>query len=276
LHVVFTAMDLLSQVYAQWHHLLIAGAHQSFVDFVDTLLRNAAGDGAEPSGSVLDPEGVLARWSTVVPAERIHVVITATAAHRYASPWPHFCRAVGVDADLASTLRPIAGTWLDQSDAEILRRVNCALAGRLQPPAYDRAVRKVFTGTVLRTSPHTMHPPRLSSDIVDRLAARADRTVSSLSAAGYHVLGDLDDLRPAPQRDECSAGGADPDVSLDRVLTVSARLIERMRDARSRSERAEQALADLRDESDAIECPAPAGPRATVWKDITDRQGGPP
>lgn len=255
MHVVYTAMDLLSQVYAQWHQLLISGAHQSFGGFVDTLMRNADDSGTDPSGSVLDPEGVLARWSAVVPAERIHVIVTATATatHRYSSPWPLFCRVVGLDASLASSLRPIPVTWLEQGDAEILRRVNSALAGRLQRPAYDRAVRGVFTGTVLRTSPRVMHPPRLSTDVLSRLAARADRTVSSLSAAGYHIVGDLDDLRPAPYGDEEPATVTEPDVSLDRVLKVNAQLIERMRDARSRSERAEQAIADLREESDAIE-----------------------
>ncbi len=210
-HVVYTARDLWRLLAAEWQEATKHGRSLSFAEYLDDVLdEGPEGTIGRWFWSVHDPTDVLSRWGADLPAERVHVVTVPTTGSDPTLLWRRFADLVGIDPSVVDTSVARPNTSLGAQEVNFLRRVNAALGGRrggrLSEGEYGRFVKNVLAQEVLTGRPGkaTYLPP---TERFDQVRGTAERFVAGLRTAGYHVVGDLDELLP---RDP-GAGAVGPD-----------------------------------------------------------------
>lgn len=176
----------------------------------------------------MDPSLVTRRWAVDLPPERVHIVTLPKHGAPPDELWRRFARACALDHLELDLDVPRVNESLAPATAEVLRRVNEALDGRISAPGeVSRWVRDELAN-------HVLVPLRSGSlGITDEQFAavteRSNTAIWRLRQAGYDVQGDLEDLR-ATRPD----GGLPGDVPEDELLSVAveaiAELLVRMRD----------------------------------------------
>jgi hypothetical protein len=142
-----------------------------------------------------DLGGVLARWGTAVPAERVHVVPVARGPHGAEETWAGFARTLWVDPHrfrLGAAASDSATDGLASlSGTEVVRLLNVG-AGAVDPsPASGRDV-------LLRHSRGVAGAvPRLPEALREAVTAAADRSLRSVELNGWQLVGRAEDLLPA-------------------------------------------------------------------------------
>lgn len=197
LHVVVTARDLSRQATALWQEEVKNGRRWSFEEFSDGLFD---ADGVQQGSSGFwrsqDLASVLERWSAVVPAERMHVVVVPRSSRDPLELWRRFAGAIGLDPRTVDLeLQPRANESLGAAQVALLRQVVTALDGRLGQPHYAHVVKRFFAQTQLSriSSPAPVTP----ADVRQRLDGVARRWVEEIRSRGYAVHGELDELVPS-------------------------------------------------------------------------------
>lgn len=217
LHVVVTARDLTRQATALWQEEVKNGRRWSFHEFSASLFEaDDAHLGESGFWRSQHLASVLARWSVVVPPDRMHVVVVPRSSKDPLELWRRFAAALQLDpTSLDLELQPRANESLGAAQVALLRQVVTALDGRLGQPHYAHVVKRFFAQTQLSTisSPRPVTPPELRG----RLDEVARAWVEEIRVAGYAVHGALDELvpstAPAPE------GNTDPDdVTAEELL----------------------------------------------------------
>jgi hypothetical protein len=202
-HVVFTARDMARQLPAVWQERVKNGDTQTYADFLGEIRARTVD--SERFWGLHDVPGILAKWGAPLPPARVHVVTVPPPGAAPELLWQRFASTVGLDP--ARYRLGVAGTnrSLGAAAAAALRLVNLALAdARLPKDAYDRLVK---FGLAPRLAAHDGVRIGLPAAAFDWAAEVSRETVGALAAAGYDVVGSLDDLVPARRPD-----GADPDT----------------------------------------------------------------
>ncbi|MFT4086221.1 MAG: sulfotransferase family protein [Gordonia sp. (in: high G+C Gram-positive bacteria)] len=204
-HVVLTVRDLARQLPSVWQENVKNQRPTSFADFVSAVAADTrdgahAGDLAhEPFWEFQDYPAIVAKWSAVVPAERIHVVTVPEPGS--ATPgdglWERFLGVLGVDPAVLTVPAVSANTSLSAAQAEFLRLLNL----RIQPDdiewqRYERIVKQQLVGEVL-FSLREGKPLGLDAEQRAWAAELSDGMVEAVVAGGYPVHGSLDDVRVA-------------------------------------------------------------------------------
>ena len=213
LDVVITARDLGRQATAHWQEEVKLGDTRSFADFEREQFRADVPGGIAPGGAgrphfwhAQDYAAALQRWSTAVPAERVHLVVGPPPGAEPDLLWRRFAAGCGISDVVAGVVDPVAvapvNTSLSVEAIALLRAVNAALAGRLTPREHARFVKRELGEGRLAGLPGT--PPRTPASLADVLVPAADSWRREIEARGYPVHGSLDDLRPV------LGGAADP------------------------------------------------------------------
>lgn len=252
-HVIVTARDPGRQIPSAWQQRMQARLTYSYDEFVEAVF--ARDELASDFWANQDLADVLTRWSAVVPPSNIHVITCPPPGAPPQQLLERFCSVVGVSADSLSLERRVDNVALGQPQAELLRRVNIALGGRFPHirDGYRRLGQVFLAGQILR--PQKGRVAQLPASRRAETDALADSWISLISAGGYDVVGDLDELRP---RDASFAPGPAPvtsDELVDVAATALADILER-RDIelreKTRLERrlatAEERIADLEGE----------------------------
>ncbi|MDQ4007255.1 MAG: hypothetical protein M3211_04050 [Actinomycetota bacterium] len=200
-HVLFTARDLARQLVSDWQEHLKHKHTITLEDFVDELVEHGL-DARPPFGEMFwglhDAAHVLSRWARVVPADRVHVVTLPPPGGPRDALWQRFCQVTGLDPTRYSLDVRRANPSLGRSEAELVRRLNKRV-GDLPTPHYDFLVRQRLGGGPLHGSGgRIVLPEGRMPWVLERSRALVDQ----LAAAGYDVVGDLDDLLPRPQDHE--------------------------------------------------------------------------
>lgn len=234
-HVVITSRDLGTALPSAWQERLKFGLTRRLEKWApppESQVRSEWG------WRTMDPAGVAGRWGAGLPADHVHVVTvprTRTDPHEL---WHRFAQACGIGDLLLDLEVGRANESLGLVEAELLRRVN----GRLRPPLTsdnreqalwlrDTLAHGVLAG--LGNEPIGITDPQLAE------ATRvADAAVEAITAAGYDVQGDLDDLR-ASRREARLPGDADDAELLDSALEAIVSLLLLVRE-RSRSSAPEE------------------------------------
>ena len=156
-----------------------------------------------------------------------------------------------------------------------MRRVNVALAGRLKMPAYGRVAKDRLAHKVLaarKGSPRLTLPP----DVRTIVAEQSALMVETLRDRGYDVVGDLDDLLPAPAAESPAVTALDPPdpeaLAAAGVDAVAGLLLE-LAAERDRLRQARQALEKTPPAASAGGA-ARIGPRRVLRKARTVLRGG--
>ena len=237
-HLVFTARDYVSVAGAVWQERLKYGHSTRFSDFrLDDVDKTPMW-----SWRTQDVLAILERWQHDVPPSQVHVV-TVPRGGRTELLWERFASVIGVDPSVASDEIPSANTSLGLAEAELLRRVDervhPVLRRRRQ---YARWTRDLLANTVL--SQGSRERFSVSGPYADELAARSRDAVAGISAAGYDVVGSLDDLLPPePLPVTRSPDDASSEELLDAAIDAIVGLIG---DAKRTERRHQQQVARLR------------------------------
>jgi hypothetical protein len=194
-HVVLTARDLGRQIPSSWQEELKAGSATTYGAYLRQL------ESLERSGRPrhpwihLDPVIVSRRWASVVSPDRVHVVTVPPAGSPTTLLLERFARVLDVDpAGLEPEDRP-SNSSLGQVQAEVLRRVNAELPEEVHRRyVYSDVVKRSFGAKVLgpQEGRRILVPDRFRP----WCEGVAERHMAELAAAGYHVEGSLEDLRP--------------------------------------------------------------------------------
>jgi hypothetical protein len=194
-HVVVTVRDLARVLVSQWQEQVKNDHTWTWPEYVAAVRDPDASTAAAARGfwSRQDVCAILAAWEREVPADRIHVVTVPAPGAPPFELLRRFSSVVGFDP----TGLPNVPRWTNETvgaaGTEVIRRMNLRLGGRLNEPAYSRAVK----GKLVRSLAARDDAGRLVLPAAHLAWARerSDEIVDALRERGYPVAGDLDDLR---------------------------------------------------------------------------------
>jgi hypothetical protein len=207
-HLVWTARDLARQLPAAWQERVKNGDPITFGTFLQRVRAGAEDDTAHRRGfwALHGGPEILRRWSRTLPPDRVHVVTVPPPGADPMLLWRRFAQVIGVDPGGYDTDVPAANASLSAAEVATLRRLNELLGSEIPWPAY----RAVVKHGLIRAMRAPGEPRGAAIDVPDDVYAWALRwsqdAVAALRAAGYAVVGDLDELLPARR-----PTGADPD-----------------------------------------------------------------
>lgn len=262
-HLIVTVRDLVRQIPAAWQQHVKQRADMPYSEFVAAVMER--GPGSEHFWSVQDVPGVVARWRGALPPERVHIVTVPAPGSSPAVLLERFCSVVGVDPKTLDVTSARSNPSLGAAQAELLRRVNVALGERLPHPraGYGRVAKRYLAEQVLADQPG--QPLRLPSDAADWSRRVSTQMVERLSAAGYDVVGSLDDLLPAQEGPTAPTAVTEAEVAEVASQALATLLDQRHRDL-DRLQVLEQEVrlqgAQLSEQAARIEELNGAGPRA--------------
>ena len=189
-HVVLTARDMLSLVTARWQEMVKNGSTVAIDDY-------PADDSTSPHDewgwASMDTGEVLRRWGATLPPQRVHVLTLPKPGAPKETLWLRFAALVGIDPAAVDVSGSQQNESLGVVEVELLRRVNADLTGF--GSAFDRGVwirGYLAQGKLVPRKGEKFWP---SPARVEALRARGERAVERIAAAGYDVIGDVEDLR---------------------------------------------------------------------------------
>jgi hypothetical protein len=196
--LVITARDLARQLVSEWQERVKNGATATFDVFAAGLTRQL--DSGRLRGLFWANQhipAILLRWSSDLPASRVHVVTApAASANDPRELWRRYAEAVGFDPTGLDPVAPdlTANPSLGATQIAILREVNDSLDGRIPQPEYTRVVKRFLGQDVLTR--HRSARPICPPDLAAALERFAEQWIDKIIERGYAVHGSLDDLRP--------------------------------------------------------------------------------
>ena len=197
-HVVYSARDLGRQVPAEWQESIKHRKQRSFRRYVRQVRR---ADRREPrlwfwrAQSLPD---VLDRWGSGLPPERVHLVTAPQPGAPRDELWRRYCTAFGIDPAWAPEDSDASNASLGIEETALVRLLNKRLrTAGLDSAHYRRLVRQLVVHSTLakrRDMRRVTLPPK-AHDWASQVAAE---WIAWVEQAGIDVVGDLEDLRPAP------------------------------------------------------------------------------
>jgi hypothetical protein len=211
-HVIVTARDLVRQVPSAWQQRVKHGSPTTLRKF---FTRVAKDDPDFNFWHHQDVPRILSRWTSGVPASQVHVVPLPRPGADRDLLWRRTCELLGVDDSGLSLDATVANETLAPAEIAFHRAVNAHFRNAHLDVALSRRV-KGFMEPRLGGAP--AQRIALAPDMHAWLVERGNWMVDELAAAPWHVVGDLDDLRPDP----APSAGVDPDAVPDsEVLAVA-------------------------------------------------------
>ncbi|HWC82721.1 MAG TPA: hypothetical protein VG756_22440 [Pseudonocardiaceae bacterium] len=266
-HIVCTARDLARQIPSMWQENVRNRHVEGFAEFLAAIRGEQDSPLHDLFWRYQDLPRVLGRWAARVPADRVHVV---TLPHRGGSEavlWQRFTSVLGVEVSDLDTAPRYDNRGLGATDTEVLRRLNVALPSEVGWPQYASVVKEYLAMKILpRPGRHT----RITLPAADRawVTDRAEAFVTHLTEAGYDLVGDLDELRPAAPPGSCvnAANAFVPSDGemLDVAVDALAQLVRQMPANPDRDRPGERFKHSLREFSEAH--PPVMALRELYWK----------
>lgn len=221
-HLVVTARDLMRQLPAEWQEHV---KHRSQLT-LPQFMADVRADAAERRGwfwQVQDVAGIVERWGAALPREHVHVV---TVPQSGSGLWDRFALLLGLDPASFDLSAAHSNSSLGQEQAEVLRRLNVALEGRMtERGAYPNHVKEKLAHTVMARRDGARI--QLTGDDVTFAEQESEAIIARLEALGVDVVGDLDELRPrVPEHAPGEYPVLGAEVVLDEAIGVLADLIE--------------------------------------------------
>lgn len=209
-HLVVSARDLVRQIPAEWQENVKHRRTKTYTDFLADLQDPARETIlGQWFWGVQETPGVLERWGSTLPPEQVHLVTVPPSGSPSDLLWQRFATVFELDPVAYAPGVHRANASLGVAEATAVRRLNEQLAGVLENADYRALVRESLVHQHLaqqRTSAALSVPP----DIWEWAHGLSCEWVAKIAAAGYHVVGDLEDLVPRP-----AAEFVDPEQSSD-------------------------------------------------------------
>lgn len=222
-HVVVTARDPVRQLVSEWQEGVKHGRRLTFADY-EAAVRSGEGDLAHRFTAAQSLPDVLHRWGRHLPADRVHLVVAPPAGSPPDVLWREFAAVAGFDPAGFPAGRGPLNESLGADEVDLLRRVNTALDGRLQQPAYGRLAKHRLAHQLL--AGRRTRPLQAPVKVRDALADVAEQWVKEVQRVGWSVHGTLADLVPAePSEQSRHPDMVDPQAQVDVAADVVAALL---------------------------------------------------
>lgn len=219
-HVVISARDLGRAVSSAWQERLKFALTTPLEEW--SPRPESDGPRAEWGWRTMDPAGVAARWGSALPPQRVHIV-TVPRDQGPDELWRRFARACGIDQVPVNVGATRTNESLGVTAAEVLRRVNA----RLPPELDSNREQALWTRDVLAhqvLAPLDAEPIGITDAQFAEAEQRAGEAITAIEAAGYDVVGSLEDLR-ATRRGDRTPGQTDAAELLQVALDAVVRLL---------------------------------------------------
>jgi hypothetical protein len=238
-HIVYTLRSLGRMLPSDWQEQVKHRHAVTWEEYLqDVLDRGTASELGSWFWGLHDAPVVLARWAEVVPADRIHVICVAPKPTSSTALWQQFARVIGVPPGEYDASSGPANVSLGALETDFLQRVNGLTKGFVEHASYGPLVGELLIRGALRGRPDPMRVlvPGQRTQVVHE---RSAQVVRAISAAGYDVIGILDDLTD-PRTSEAPDEPATVDMAMDLGADVATALLRRIGEQRDE-------LAGLRD-----------------------------
>lgn len=251
-HIVVSARDLVRQIPAEWQENIKHRRTKSYADYLAGIR-----DPERPTilgqwfWGVQETPAVLERWGSTLPASQVHLVTVPPAGSAPDLLWRRFARAFGFDAESFTVSAGRTNASLGVAEVSVLRSINAELKDVVANPDYRALVREELVHQNL-----SKHRSSARLSVPADVWAWADdlsrRWVAEIALRGYDVVGDLDDLIPAPALPYVDPDHATP-AEREAVLlrSVTAMTVEAAR-LRAVVEDRDREIASLHGELDAM------------------------
>jgi len=219
-HVVFTARDMARQLPSVWQEWVKNRSTATFAEFL-AAVRERTGE-ARRFMNLQDVPAILDRWSNEVTADRVHLITVPPPGSPPTLLWERFAGVLRLEPYRYNLDILDINPSLGAADVALLRRINAALVDKLSQPDYDRLV-KFGLAPAMATRPDVRI--ELPDEAFKWAVEWAGRAVEKLAAAGYQLVGDLDDLIPtiAPAGENPDHVGAEAQANA--AIAAIARLL---------------------------------------------------
>ena len=198
-HVVITLRDFGSLLPAEWQETIKHRNTRGWEDWLgDVIDRESTAPDRDQYWfwKVHDTMAILRRWGSLLPPERVHVITMPPRGSSQALLWTRFAALIGVDPDSVDTSTVRANASLGLAEVELLRRVNQSLPDSIPNWFYMWHVKEALAHGVLNARPKVGGRLALPQTRDEWVQAHAASLVADLRAAGYDIVGDLDELMP--------------------------------------------------------------------------------
>ena len=185
-HVIVTARHTAGMLTAGWQEMVKNGGTAP----IDQIPQKS-GPGSEFSWRTWDLHGVLKRWGSAVPPERVHVLPMPAKGEPVDRHWRNFAGVVGLHSEYPLPDRA-ANQSLGVVQVELLRRVNEHLSGFKGPTARGRWIRGYLAEGHLAAQPGESFG--LDEELLAECRRRAERAVRLIRRRGFDVVGDVESL----------------------------------------------------------------------------------
>ncbi|VXB12797.1 hypothetical protein [Nocardioides sp. AX2bis] len=226
-HVVLTVRDLGRSLPSLWQQELKAGHDVGYRRYLRRLRTSQQRGRTGHPWIQLDAAAVVARWSEVVPADRIHVVTVPPPGSPPTLLLERLSRVLDLDASRLDAGLEASNSSLGRVQAELLRRVNAGLPEELRRrQVYGDVGKRFLAARVLAAQEgrRILVPEELRAWCEETTAAQ----VAALVAAGCRVEGDLEDLRCRPESfDVSDATPSEKEVAAAAVAALVDVLVRR-------------------------------------------------
>jgi len=216
IHVVFTAREFSRVVPAMWQERLKNRADDTWAEYLALIGAGAAsakGFWHQQAGN-----GLLA-WAAGLPVEQVHIVTVPPPGAPPTLLWERFATALGIDPASCNTDVPRANESLGIVESAFLRRFNTS-ATELEWDAYRAHVKHYLAPEVLAARADISRL-RIRPAELGPLEEQAHQLIETIESLGFHVIGDLEDLRlPTPADADDPAVRPTDDVTDSELLAV--------------------------------------------------------
>jgi hypothetical protein len=228
-HVLVTVRDFGSVLPAEWQENIKCRGTVPWEEWLHAIMASESANRRRAQSWFWTMHGTLANldmWSQHIAPDQVHV-ITMPRRGSADTLWSRFASVLGVDPEGANADLARSNSSLGPAEAEFLRRLNAALPEELPEWFYKRHVKQSVALDALSGLPDR---PRLvlPPDVHEWAAHQAEILIAGLRDAKYHIVGDLDELRPLPTAGQYVAPEASPaDELLTAAVLASSALAER-------------------------------------------------
>jgi len=233
-HVVLTVRDMATLLPAEWQETVKHRNTRGWEDWLEDVIARESVSADRRQWwfwRVHDTLAILDIWSRLVPAERVHVIMTPPQGSDPALLWRRFASLLDIDPASADPTRARPNASLGMPEIEFLRRLNQALPQEVPDWFYMWNVKEAVAHQALAARPRHARLV-LPADREAWAKEQAEILVAGLGGSGYDLIGDLDELLPRPPADirppaqpVASPSGQPAEQVLDAAVDAAAALV---------------------------------------------------
>jgi len=218
-HVIYASRALGGLLPSEWQEYVKHGSKFDYETWARKVLTTPRKGPGRWFWSVHDPVGVVTRWSSQVPLDRIHVITMPPPSAGPDELWHRFAGVLGVDPAVATDFDVAGNVSLGWAETEVLRRVNQSLPEGFPRWHHIALTRDLLAVKVLGAA-SSRGRPQLPDELEEIVQRRSRKAMKGLAASGCEVVGDVAELASPPR-----SGATRSEPTAEELLDTSVRAI---------------------------------------------------